>query len=207
MRMKQNNITKFSDFQKNEENPFLKQALEEVNKSVVKKYRSATGTDRKAVLQAIDPNTGELLGHTSFIRQIEVDEEQFTKFYLSNFKAFYGLSEKAMRIFGYIQTKLIPNKDEFTLIVEDCLKKTGYKTKRSAYAALTELIKAEIIARGKVDTLFFINPMIVFNGNRVTFVKTFVKKMENESSKKQRRQIEDKSQLSLFENIGEPKNE
>lgn len=202
--MEKENTTKFSDFKKNEENPFLKQALEEVNKSVVKKYKSAAGTDRKAVLQAVDPNTGELLGHTSFIRQIEVDEEQFTKFYLSNFKVFYGLSEKAMRIFGYIQTRLIPNKDEFTLFMDDCLKQTGYKTKRSAYAALAELIKAEIIARGKVDTLFFINPMVVFNGNRITFVRTYIKRVEDKSLKKQRR-LADKDQLSLFEdNVNNP---
>ena len=36
---------KFSDFEKNRENPFLSQALEEINKNVVKKYKSSTGTD------------------------------------------------------------------------------------------------------------------------------------------------------------------
>lgn len=197
---KPNKNIKFSDFEKNRENPFIKQAIEEVNKNVVKKYRSSTGTDRRAVLQAVDPDSGELLGHTSFIRQIEVDEEQFTKFYLSNFKAFYGLSEKAIRIFGYILTKLTPNKDEFMLIIEDCLSQTCYKTKPSIYAALAELIKADIIARGRTDTLFFINPMVVFNGNRVTFVKTYVKKNETKSLKAQQKELADKNQLNLFSN-------
>ena len=81
-------MKKLNEFQKNAENPFLKQAIEQVQESVVKKYKTATKTDQKAILQAFDPSTGEVLGHTQFVRQIEVDEEQFAKIYLSNFSAF-----------------------------------------------------------------------------------------------------------------------
>ena len=76
------NIRKFT---KNYENPFLKQALEQINNNIVKKYKTATKTDQSAILQALDPKTQQPVGHTQFIRQIEVDEEQFTKIYLSQF--------------------------------------------------------------------------------------------------------------------------
>jgi len=95
---------KVSEFEKNSENPFLKQAIEEVNNSIVKKYKTATKTDQKAILQAFDPQSGEVLGHTQFIRQIEVDEQQFAKLYLSNFSAFFDLQPSAIKVFGYILT-------------------------------------------------------------------------------------------------------
>jgi hypothetical protein len=176
------NIRKFN---KNYENPFLKQALEQINNNVVKKYRSATKTGQSAVLQAIDPNTGEFVGHTQFIRQIEVDEEQFTKIYLSQFSAFWSLNTQAIRVFGYIMTKLIPKQDMFIFLLEECLEHTGYKNHRSIHQGISALLEAEIIARGPADNLYFINPMVAFNGDRVTFAKTYIKKNKKNISHNQ----------------------
>lgn len=189
-------IVKYSDYEKNKENPFLKDAIEQINNRTVKKYRSATGTDKKAVLQAVDSQTGEVLGHTTFIRQIECDEEEFIKFYLRDFRVFFGLSEKAMRVFGYILTQLRPNSDEFVFIVEDCLNNTPYKGKNSIYSALAELISAEVIARGRSEVFFYINPMVIFNGSRVTFAKTYVNK--SAVTRAAKKEIENKKQLNLF---------
>jgi hypothetical protein len=41
---------------------------------------------------------------------------------------------------------------------------------------LAELLAAEIIARSTASSLYFINPIVMFNGNRLTFAKTYVKK-------------------------------
>jgi hypothetical protein len=164
------------DFQKNSENPFLKQAVEQVNNNIVKKYKTASKTGEKAVLHAFDPQSGELLGHTSFIRQIEVDEEQFTKMYLSNFNKFFDLPTSAIKVFGYIMTVLIPKKDMFYFDLNDCISYTDYKSHKSVHQGLAFLLKAEIIARGKAEYIYFINPMVAFNGDRITFAKTYVKK-------------------------------
>lgn len=167
------NIRKFN---KNYENPFLQQALEQINNNVVKKYKSATKTGQSAILQAIDPNTGELIGHTQFIRQIELDEEKFTKVYLSQFEAFFDLNIQAIRVFGYIMKKLVPKQDMFPFFIHECLEYTNYKNHRSIHQGLTSLLEANIIARGPSDSFYFINPMVAFNGDRVTFAKTYVKK-------------------------------
>lgn len=189
-------MIKYSDYEKNRENPFIKDAIEQINNRTIKKYRSSTGTDKKAVLQAVDSQTGEVLGHTTFLRQIECDEEEFIKFYLRDFRVFFGLSEKAMRVFGYILTQLRPNSDEFIFIIEDCLNNTPYKGKNSIYSALAELISAEVIAKGRAEIFFFINPMVIFNGSRVTFAKTYVNKAA--VTKAAKREIENKKQLNLF---------
>jgi hypothetical protein len=168
---------KLSSFTKNNKNPFMEQAIEEIKGHVVKKYRSATNTGEKAILKAVDDN-GELLGHTSFVRNIEVDEAQFTKIYLSNFSAFHDLGKQAIRIFGYIMTKLVPKQDLFIFLLDEALDYTEYVTKGPVYKGLGELVEAGIIARGPSDTLYYINPMVVFNGDRITFAKTYVKKQK-----------------------------
>lgn len=167
--------TGITDFKLNKENPFLSQAVEQVEKNLVKKYKAATRTGEKAILKAYDEGTGEVLGHTQFIRQIEVDEEQFAKFYLSNFSAFFDLKPQAIKVFGYILKQLVPNRDEFSFFIDDCLSYTGYKSDTSVRIGLTNLLKNQIIARGRNEYFYFINPMVVFNGNRITFAKTYIR--------------------------------
>ncbi len=185
------------DFQKNKENPFLSQAIEQVQNNLVKKYKTATKTGEKAILKAYDENTGEILGHTQFIRQIEVDEEKFTKLYLSKFSAFFDLPPSAIKVFGYIMTKLVPKQDMFFFFLDECMEYTGYKAHRSIHTGLAHLLKSEIIARGRTESIYFINPMIAFNGDRVSFTKTYVKKKKNKS-----REIDPK-QTNLLDQIAE----
>jgi len=188
-------LIKYRDLARNKENPFLKESLEIVNDNLVKKYKTASKTGEKAILRAYDENTGEILGHTQFIRQIEIDEEQFSKFYLSQFSKFWDLKTAAIRVFGYIMGQLVPNKDEFLFFIDDCLEHTKYTAKSSVYSGLTQLIESKIIAKGRGENLFFINPMVVFNGSRITFAKTYVKK--------QKRKDIDPNQIDLLDQIEE----
>lgn len=185
-------VKKITDFEKNIENPFLKEAVQQIQSGIVKKYKNTSGTSRGAILQAVN-SEGELVGHTSFIRQIEVDEQQFTKIYLSQFSAFFKLNSQSIKVFGYIMTKLMPKQDFFIFDLEECLEYTGYKSGQSVYNGLSGLIGSSIIARGKKDYLYFINPMVFFNGDRVTFAKTYVKK--------QKGKIIDPMQTNLLEAI------
>ena len=60
------------------------------------------------------------------------------------------------------------------------------------------MIASEIIARGWADQLYFVNPLIVFNGNRVTFARSYVKR-KKEANKKQMNLFEEKKALDLRE--------
>lgn len=181
---------KLSFYKRNYENPFVEQAIEQINKNIVKKYKTATKTGERAILRAFDESTGEILGHTQFIRQIEIDEDKFTKIYLAQFSSFFDLKPQALRVFGYIMTKLIPKQDMFPFFVFECLQFTGYKNKKSIYDGLSDLVTNEIIARGPSDSFYFINPMVAFNGDRITFAKTYVKKKKDKEP--------DINQLDLF---------
>lgn len=172
-------VRKITDFEKNLENPFLKQAVEQIQNNIVKKYKNTGGgSSRSAIMQVIDANS-EIVGHTSFIQQIEVDEQQFTKIYLSQFSAFFNLNTQAIRVFGYVMSKLNPKQDYFFFDLDECLEYTKYKSGQSVYNGLSCLISSEIIARGKKDYIYYINPMMFFNGDRVSFTKTYVKAKKN----------------------------
>ena len=190
----QNHKLTIRDFGKNKENPFLKEAVEQIQNSIVKKYKNTSGTSRNAILQAVNSD-GEVIGHTSFVQQIEVDEQQFTKLYLSHFSAFFDLKPSAIKVFGYVMTILLPKKDEFFFILEDCMEFTKYKSHKSIHEGLADLLNASIIARGRNEYFYFINPMVAFNGDRVTFAKTYVKKQKPV-------QI-DPNQVSLLDAIAE----
>lgn len=177
---------KLSNYSRNETNPFLEQAIQDVQ--ITKKYKTGT-TERRAILNAVHPDTGEILGHTMFLRQIEVDEEQFTKVYLSQFESFWDLSKNAIRVFGYIMTKLKPKNDKIEFRISECMAYTKYSSKKPIYEGLAGLINSKIIARGYNEYTYFINPLVAFNGDRVSYVKTYVKKKEK---------TKDKDQLELF---------
>lgn len=170
-------IKNLTSYEKNRENPFVKQAVEQVQNNIVKKYRTAGNTSQKAILKAID-SENNVIGHTQFVKQIEVDEEKFTKIYLSQFSSFFDLKPQAIKVFGYIMNNLFKDKDYFYFDREECAEYTGYKSEKSIYIGLANLIENEIIARGKNDTTYYINPMVFFNGDRITFAKTYVKKQK-----------------------------
>ena len=60
IKMENKKAVKLTDFQKNEENPFMKQAIEGIENHVVKKYKSNSGGDKRAVVALADTETGEV---------------------------------------------------------------------------------------------------------------------------------------------------
>ena len=72
----------------------------------------------------------------------------------------------------------MPHKDEFVFFLDDCMEFTKY-SKSSVFIGLGNLVENKIIARGRSDNFYYINPMVAFNGNRVTFAKSYVKKSKS----------------------------
>lgn len=174
-----------------ESNPFMEKAIKEI--STVKKTQ-VMRTGNKNEIQMIVNNEGDVEGYSAFMRYIEVDEEKFAKVYLAQFENFWELSKPAIRVFGYIINSLKPNQDSFIFRMDKALIYTKYTHSNSVISGISDLIDKGLIARSNYEFEYFINPLIVFNGSRVTFAKTYVKKSKEK--------ILDKTQLSLF---NEPK--
>lgn len=192
--MKYNKVTVHEQFK---ENPFVERAIQDIR--IVKKTQ-VIRPKNKDEIQMITSSEGEVTGYTAFTRFIEVDEERFAKVYLSQFASFWELSKAAIRVFSYILSVLKPKQDSFIFKMDDCLEHTKYKHKKDVLSGLGNLIECNIIARSNYDWEYFINPLVVFNGDRVAFTKMYVKK------KKDKEKIET-NQLDLFQqeafNLGE----
>lgn len=164
---------KVRDFEEYQENPFMEKAIEEI-KTVRKTQVMRTGN--RDEIQRIVNNDGEVEGYSAFMRFVEVDEEKFAKIYLNQFGAFWDLSKPAIRVFGYIISVLKPKYDNFFFDMKECMDYTKYTTEKSIFEGITALIDGGIIARSNKHYMYYINPLVVFNGNRVTFAKTYIKK-------------------------------
>ena len=176
-----------------EENPFVENALKEIQENTVKKVQYINGS--RSAENVVVNQDGEIIAQSRFVRYIEVDEEKFAKIYLSQFGAFWDLSKTAIKVLGYVLNNLIPNKDIVYIDIQDAMKYTGYKEEKSLYKGIAELVNADIIARSTSYIKYFINPLIFFNGDRVTFATTYVKK------RKSKKEEAHKSQLALFPSL------
>lgn len=175
-----------SKIEKHESNPFVDKAIKEIK--VVKKTQVMRSKDKSEITMMVN-NDGEVTGHTQFLRFIEVDEEKFAKIYLSEFAAFWELKSNSIRVFGYIINCLKPKNDMFILYMDQALEYTKYKYAKEINGGLVGLIQAGIIAKAKYDNHYYINPLVVFNGDRVTYAKTYIKKKKDDNP----------NQLGLFE--------
>lgn len=81
--------------------------------------------------------------------------------YICQISVHFDLKPQAIKVFGYILNQLIPNRDEFIFILEECMEYTGYKSDTSIRIGLTNLLENKIIARGRKDVFCYINPMVV----------------------------------------------
>lgn len=176
---------KLSDFPTNPTNPFINDAIEIINEHTTRKRRYFSSS--KVLLDVVNTNTGEVEGVQSFTKYQEVDDDAFTKIFISNLQNFFDLGKTAIRVFCFIQKKLKPNTDFFIFDLSEC-KDFTHLSAASVYKGLAELVKNEFIARGNKDIIYFINPQIFFNGDRVIFAKAIKKKHDKE---------EDKNQLKL----------
>jgi len=179
---------KLSEHEQFEENPFMEKAMKEIQ---ISKKMQVQRASNQSVIQHVVNQDGELTGHTAFLQYIEVDEEKFAKLYLSQFASFWELTKPAIRVFGYVMSEIKPNQDRIILRMDKAKKYTQYKQESMIRTGLSSLISCGVIARSKYNDEYFINPLVAFNGNRVTFAKTYIKKKKSP----------DPAQLPLWEGI------
>jgi hypothetical protein len=125
----------------------------------------------------IDQSTGEVEGFTEIAQVVLVDEAQFVKVFTKDLAVWFDLSKSALRVFGFIMTttqKYIGS-DLIYLDFKTDEAKQFITSSRSVYAGLAELIDKQFIAKHQSAGWYYINPSMIFNGNRARFVKEYRK--------------------------------
>lgn len=115
------------------------------------------------------------------IRSIRtVDSDQFVKLFVAELDRFFDLTPTALRIATILIRDVgkirVGNGDQVYInesVITTTVKENGLKppSPASYYRAMEELISKGFIAPSTKPGLFFINPAIFFNGDRVKFVK------------------------------------
>jgi len=178
--MKEVGVTKFV---KNKINPFIEETIQHV--SISNKTILMGSKDDEFMVTA----EGEFLGHSIFAHVKKVDKAQFAKIYLSNLSSLFDLSKTGIRVLSYIIKSVKPNSDWFLFEVIDCMEDTGYKSEKSVWKGMGELLQSKFIARSDRSYKYFINPTIFFNGDRISFIQSF-QVVEDNSSMKDAKSIE-----------------
>lgn len=140
-------------------------------------------------------NKGELLTNedgdeftTNISQTFEVDQSEFIKIYSSQIKVYFDLSQTAFKLFfvliGMMQNNI--GKDKLYInqtIVYELSQEYGKPITRSVYyRALDELLNKRIIAKAKSRYIYYINPHILFNGDRARFIKEIKIKQDNNNN-------------------------
>lgn len=115
----------------------------------------------------------------------EVDKEEFIKLYTSQIKAYFDLTKTAYKVF-FIFLRIYQDaigKDHFYLSCKKAMslaeKIDHFVLSESIfYRGIKELIEKRIIAKTNEKNWYFINPAIVFNGDRARFVSEIIKKKD-----------------------------
>ena len=93
------------------------------------------------------------------------DGRKYSKVFSQNVGLIKGLSSCAMQMFFYILENATVNRDVVYVKPKDFLTFTGMSSRSQYYLAVLELINKKVIAKTKSSGSFFINPLVVFNGN------------------------------------------
>jgi len=174
---KNSQYAKLSDYEQFTHNPFING-----NSILPIKRRNTTIGSKDHIL--INDKTGEVGGIVAIHRVEEVDSETFIKIYTKELKDLFSLKPNAMKILSYILSIIPPNKDKILFDIDECKKYTGYSASSTILDGLSVLIENSIIARTEKTYIYYINPNIIFNGNRMVLIneyrrKTPAKKIDN----------------------------
>lgn len=142
----------------------------------------------------LDLQTGEIdPAKVQIVKQVRADKEQFVKLYTTHLKAFFELSTTAYKVLHYvlyeIQNNAINSDEVYLSLVKAQMffDEQGSKISRTTFfRAMKELVEKLFIAETISQNVYYINPKLFFNGDRVEFITRFM--------------VEDKKTISKLKN-------
>jgi len=154
--------------------------------------------NKRETLQTMGPATvhvdGQDINVAQIVRVRQVDAEKFVKVFVAELSMFYDLNQTSIRLLTVLLKVLSEpqyiNADKVVLtegIAKQTMKQHGQKPLSSAsyYRAVNELISAGFIAPSTTPPLYYINPAVLFNGDRVRFV-TELRREQAQASERER---------------------
>lgn len=153
-----------------------------------------TQTTRNAIE---DLTTGERTpAQLQIVKKVQADKENFVKLFTTHLKAFFELSAVAFKLLQYVlhtvQNEAI-HEDKIYLslnMAQEFYESQGSQISKASYfRGMKELVEKLFIAEAIDTNMYFINPKLFFNGDRVEFITKFY--VEDEKPKEEKPKIEE----------------
>jgi hypothetical protein len=157
----------FRDLPAYDRNPFIESIMD---LKIKKKTISISRNPEAAINEK-----GEYVGDKYMIVKRKVDKEEFVKVFKDQLAIIFDLTKTGQKMLTYFIKVLGINKD-FVVFDKDKAKLySGLHSKASMYAGLSELIQKQIIAKSNLTQIYYINPSIIFNGDRLMVLNQWEK--------------------------------
>ena len=150
-------------------------------------------------MMLISKDSGEVLNDVAgFWQSEEVDATQFVKLFVQGVRALKELTNAGTKVFEllYTQMQAAPNRDMVNMAYWTINQNATPISERTYARGLSELVEKNFIAATPTFGLYWINPSFLWNGDRLTFVKEYVKKATKPAPK--RVSFIDPNQQTLF---------
>lgn len=166
--------------QKYKENPFMS----EDGKGIVVYKNKYSQVETNGPLAITDTKSGESVS-VAQVRKVElVDSDKFVKLYIANLDAFFDLKPGTIRIMTAVLSEVADARNAHgdTIYlnynrVKEYFSAKGTKppARPTFFSAMAEMVEKGFLAPSVDTNLWFINPTIFFNGDRIRFVNEYVR--------------------------------
>jgi len=159
---------------KYETNPYM-ETSDPIVKSKTKRITNNQGN------YMVKNDTGEVVASIAgFWQAEEVDSTQFLKLYVNGVKAFSDLSTKGTKVFELMYYEMQKNQGKDKIYLNFNAVDPHIKiAKTTFYDGIAELVEKKFLAPTTFPHWFWVNPDYIWNGDRLSFVKTYVKKQSS----------------------------
>ena len=143
--------------------------------------RSKKRTVVKGGKLIVDNDTGQIEEMAELVTTHEVDGEQFVKLYTGELKRIFSLTSSSMRLLQVVLSQVQSSVGKDAILLNVSIMQKYFETVESKplsrptfYRCINEMIeKAFIAPAADSRDLFFINPNLFFNGDRVRLVNEY----------------------------------
>ena len=159
-----------------DENPFLRG------------FRPRTRNKRTAIggqdLAIVDMTTGVFEGTAEVTRSVLVDRESFTKIFQEQLGLFFGLTSPGVKVLAAVWSEVAKKPGEHSVYLSPksaskSAAASGHALSRATYfRGRKNLLESGFIAASADPYIYWINPAIFFNGDRVKLVTQLTKPPE-----------------------------
>jgi hypothetical protein len=113
-----------------------------------------------------------------FAQESHVDTAQFIKVFSGAMKEFFSLQEAGRRVFEVVWYQIEKNPNQDTVTLHESLAVDAKIGRATWFRGITALLDARIIARAISANMYFFNPKLAWNGDRMVFMQKYVRKKE-----------------------------